>query len=230
VDFVSISVALYGLLTFYILTKEELQPRRPLAKFLAIKLIVFATFYQSFVFSILEKTHTIKGTKYWTATNVANGLSALCLTIEMVFFSLFMIWAYPASEYKSEDCGTVPLYRGIIDSFNYSDFAVEIWSSLVFFVRYIARRPGTHGELESDPHSPEEEVMMQRELRDADDTKLEVRSPTKKTFDEAFGLNTNRRKDGRRRLTKIPPATRMSEDTELGPGAGKSRMGSRTEP
>ena len=42
-------IALYGLLIFYGLTKEELQGRKPLAKFMAIKLIVMFTFYQTFV-------------------------------------------------------------------------------------------------------------------------------------------------------------------------------------
>lgn len=45
------SIALYGLILFYGLTKEELKGKRPLAKFLSIKLIVFLTFYQSFVVS-----------------------------------------------------------------------------------------------------------------------------------------------------------------------------------
>lgn len=43
------SVALYGLLVFYSLTKEDLVGKKPLAKFLCIKLIVMFTFYQSFV-------------------------------------------------------------------------------------------------------------------------------------------------------------------------------------
>lgn len=47
----TISIALYGLLMFYGLTAEELKGRRPLAKFLAVKLIVMFTFYQSFVVS-----------------------------------------------------------------------------------------------------------------------------------------------------------------------------------
>jgi hypothetical protein len=48
------SVALYGLFLFYGLTKEELEGRRPLAKFLSIKLIVMFTFYQSFIVSYLR--------------------------------------------------------------------------------------------------------------------------------------------------------------------------------
>lgn len=42
-------IALYGLIVFYELTKEELKGKRPLAKFLSIKLIVMFTFYQSTV-------------------------------------------------------------------------------------------------------------------------------------------------------------------------------------
>jgi hypothetical protein len=45
----SFSIALYGLILFYDLTKEELAGRRPLAKFLSIKLVVIFTFYQSFL-------------------------------------------------------------------------------------------------------------------------------------------------------------------------------------
>jgi hypothetical protein len=47
------SIALYGLVLFYDLTKDELKGRRPLAKFISIKLIVFFTFYQSFVVRIV---------------------------------------------------------------------------------------------------------------------------------------------------------------------------------
>ena len=42
-------IALYGLLIFYGLTKEELAGRKPLSKFLSIKLIVMFTFYQALV-------------------------------------------------------------------------------------------------------------------------------------------------------------------------------------
>jgi hypothetical protein len=52
------SVALYGLLLFYSLTKDELIGRRPLSKFLSIKLIVMFTWYQSFVVCFLQTSIT----------------------------------------------------------------------------------------------------------------------------------------------------------------------------
>ena len=42
VDFVCISIALYGLWVFYTLTKAELDGRRPFAKFLCIKVCILA--------------------------------------------------------------------------------------------------------------------------------------------------------------------------------------------
>jgi len=44
VDFVSFSIALYALVLFYILTRENLAGRQPIAKFASIKLIVFFYF------------------------------------------------------------------------------------------------------------------------------------------------------------------------------------------
>ncbi|EIW74213.1 DUF300-domain-containing protein [Coniophora puteana RWD-64-598 SS2] len=141
IDFVSISIALYGLLLFYALTKEELAGRRPLAKFLSIKLIVMLTFYQSFVFTTLEG-RVIKPTEYWTATNIANGLTALTICIEMVFFSAFMCWAFTAGEYKTGEKTSIG--KPLLDSINYGDFFTEIWGSMRFFFAYALRRPGTH--------------------------------------------------------------------------------------
>ncbi|OJA11640.1 hypothetical protein AZE42_04761 [Rhizopogon vesiculosus] len=143
IDFVSISVALYGLILFYGLTKEELEGRRPLAKFLAIKLIVMFTFYQSFIFSALEG-RVIQATQYWTATNIADGLNALATCIEMVFFSTFMMWAYTANEYKVPGNRKTSIWRPLWDSVNYWDFIKEIGGSLKFFFDYARGAPSTH--------------------------------------------------------------------------------------
>lgn len=150
VDFVSISIALYGLILFYDLTKRELAGRRPLAKFLTIKLIVMATFYQEFVFDALQNHGIIKATEYWTASNIADGLNALATTIEMVFFAFFMMWAYPVSEYTRPDLPRTSAGRAIIDSLNFSDFVAEIWGSLRFFWDFAFGKPHTRGVQQQD--------------------------------------------------------------------------------
>ncbi|EIW65413.1 hypothetical protein TREMEDRAFT_36313, partial [Tremella mesenterica DSM 1558] len=152
VDFVSISFALYGLIVFYVLCKDELKGRRPLNKFLAIKLIVFFTFYQSFIFSILQNYNVIKGTTFWTADNVSDGLSALCTTVEMVFFSIYMGWAYSWTDYTStkmnpyqRKTGVATYFQAIWDTINLSDFALELYRACKFFIDYLRGKPGTHG-------------------------------------------------------------------------------------
>ncbi|KAF4577519.1 hypothetical protein EYR40_003060 [Pleurotus pulmonarius] len=114
VNFLSISIALYGLLLFYDLMKHELRGRRPLAKFLSIKLIVMFTFYQSFVFSALEG-RVIHETQYWTVSNIKNGLNALAICIEMVFFAALMWWAYTPREYAKPGPPT-RVWRALWDS------------------------------------------------------------------------------------------------------------------
>ncbi|KAI0704728.1 organic solute transporter Ostalpha-domain-containing protein [Earliella scabrosa] len=166
-DFISISIALYGLLIFYGLTKEELQGRKPLAKFMAIKLIVMFTFYQTFVFGALEG-HVIHETQYWTVTNIADGLNALAICIEMVFFSAFMLHAYSWKEYTVEDAPKRGAWKAIWDSVNYSDFAREIAGSFRFFIDYWRGKPGTSG-----PRIP----VIDAEGRE-----------TKMDFGQAFGL------------------------------------------
>ncbi|KAF5345454.1 hypothetical protein D9758_013648 [Tetrapyrgos nigripes] len=144
VDFVSISVALYGLFVFYGLTSAELADKRPLAKFWSIKLIVMFTFYQSFVFSALEG-RVIHATDYWSATNISNGLNALAICIEMILFSIMMWWAYTPKEYRIPGAPPTKIWKPLWDSINYSDFAREIISSCRFFVDYFRGVPTAHG-------------------------------------------------------------------------------------
>ncbi|BGP30803.1 hypothetical protein JCM10296v2_002560 [Rhodotorula toruloides] len=147
IDFVSISVALYGLIVFYALVKERLAGKRPLAKFLSIKIVVMLLFYQSFVFSILQSHGVIEGTEYWTSTNVADGLAALCVCCEMVIMSLVFGWAFTYKEYaplRPEGAPHTSVFRSLVHSFNYYDFLVEGGRGIAFAWAFILRKPGTH--------------------------------------------------------------------------------------
>ncbi|GAA5868622.1 hypothetical protein JCM8547_003758 [Rhodosporidiobolus lusitaniae] len=147
IDFVSISVALYGLIVLYDLCKEQMAGKKPLSKFLCIKMVVMLTFYQSFIFSILESHDVIKATEYWTATNVADGLNALCICCEMVIMAFAFGWAFNVKEYQAQappGARKTNPFWAILDSLNYSDFFVEAYRGLVFLVDYIRGKPGTH--------------------------------------------------------------------------------------
>ncbi|KZS95080.1 DUF300-domain-containing protein [Sistotremastrum niveocremeum HHB9708] len=158
VNFVSNSITFYALSVFQGLTSRELSGLRPKVKFFAIQFITSYTFYQSLLFSILEKTGTIKSTTFWTQANVANGLNSLCICVEMVFMSLFMFYAYPAGDYVDNRKGKTAIWRPLVDSFNISDFVIEIWRCIRFFIHFLLghytpaykRPPPSHKKLGSD--------------------------------------------------------------------------------
>jgi hypothetical protein len=102
------------------------------------------TFYQSFVFGALEGD-VIKATDYWTSTNIADGLTALCTTIEMVFFAAFMMWAFSSNEYADSSLPKTSIWRPLWDSIFYKDFAMEIFESFRFFYDFARNKPHTHG-------------------------------------------------------------------------------------
>ncbi|SCV74137.1 BQ2448_6569 [Microbotryum intermedium] len=162
-----ISVALYGLILFYGLVKERLAGKKPLAKFLAIKGIVMSkslpppevqhsalmpfgcplvTFYQVFIFSVLQSHGVIKATEYWTAANVADGLAALCTCCEMVIFSAVFFWAFSWKPYRQARAPGQPhtsVFKALVHSFNYADFFQAGWHGIVFTIHYILGRPET---------------------------------------------------------------------------------------
>jgi len=142
-----------------------------MAKFLSIKLIVMFTFYQSFVIGAVQ-IKILKATAYWTVNNIKDGLNALLICVEMVFFSALMWWAYTSKEYsRKEGAPPTGIWHPLWDSLNFSDFAVEIFGSLKFFVDYARGRPTAHGHGHRVPTT------------DSNDH-------PKMTFEQAFGVSS----------------------------------------
>lgn len=96
------------------------------------------------MFSVLQDHGVIKPTEYWTATNVASGLAAICVTLEMVLVAAFQAWAFPWQEYRVSRIGedevrNTPNSKGrtnpfwaLLYSLNFADFFIELWLSLRF--------------------------------------------------------------------------------------------------
>ncbi|OLL24947.1 Transmembrane protein 184 [Neolecta irregularis DAH-3] len=83
VNTLSISLATYALIQFYIVIRKDIDEFKPLWKFIAIKAVVFLMFYQQLGFEILVHFRVITATRYWTTSNIVSGLNAFCITIEM---------------------------------------------------------------------------------------------------------------------------------------------------
>ena len=86
--------AMYSLVMFYYSTREELEPWRPVGKFVCVKLVVFFTWWQSLVIAILFKLGLIhdigspEGDGFgerdaWSGSDVAKGLQNWLICVEV---------------------------------------------------------------------------------------------------------------------------------------------------
>lgn len=86
---VSYAAALYSLYLFYLATKQIIKEFRPVSKFLTVKSIIFATYYQSMIMLILLPI-TYEDAILW---------NDLLLCMEMVLFALLLWFAFPVKEF-----------------------------------------------------------------------------------------------------------------------------------
>ena len=95
VNNVSISISLYCLALFYIVTEEKLRPFRPLSKFLCIKAVLFCTFWQSCLFVLLTQLDVIT-----SAQSTAFQNQLIC--VEMVAAAVAQSFAFSPEDFIDE--------------------------------------------------------------------------------------------------------------------------------
>ncbi|KAK9269067.1 hypothetical protein L1049_000835 [Liquidambar formosana] len=85
---ISVSLALYSLVVFYHVFAKELQPHKPLPKFLCIKGIVFFCFWQGVVLDIAVAMGIIRSHHFWLdVEQIQEALQNVLVCVEKVFFS-----------------------------------------------------------------------------------------------------------------------------------------------
>lgn len=87
---ISYSLALYGLWLFYLATRHILQPFHPVMKFLAVKLVVFLTFWQNGLIDFVPGI-TNEQSFAW---------KDFILCVEMVPFALLHLLAFNSNQFK----------------------------------------------------------------------------------------------------------------------------------
>ncbi|KAJ4831402.1 hypothetical protein Tsubulata_020425 [Turnera subulata] len=100
---ISVSLALYSLVVFYHVFAKELEPHKPLAKFMCIKGIVFFCFWQGVVLDILVAMGIIRANHFWLdVEHLEEALQNVLVILEMVVFSVLQQYAYHWAPYSGE--------------------------------------------------------------------------------------------------------------------------------
>ena len=96
----SITISLYALAMFWVCMSADLQPFRPMPKFLCIKGIIFASYWQGFFLSILVALGVfpddIRG---YTPENLGAAIQDALICFEMPFFAIAHWYAFSWHDY-----------------------------------------------------------------------------------------------------------------------------------
>lgn len=130
----SVTVAMYCLLQFYATLASELAPHRPLLKFLSIKSVVFLTFWQVTLLSVLATFGLMKGTPTMTSDAIQNGIATILETIEMSIFAVVHLKAFPYMDYAAPGLRTSP-WQSLRHVLNIR----ELWNELIYGSDYMGK-------------------------------------------------------------------------------------------
>ena len=121
---ISITLSLYSLGLFWICMTEDLQPFRPMPKFLCIKLIIFASYWQGFFLSIFVWIGAIPSdVKGYTPDNIAAAIQAALICFEMPAFAVGHWYAFSWHDYAdiTISAARLPMKYAFRDAFGPRD-------------------------------------------------------------------------------------------------------------
>ncbi|EPQ30311.1 uncharacterized protein PFL1_02426 [Pseudozyma flocculosa PF-1] len=145
---ISVTVAMYCLIAFYYPIRHLVDPYKPILKFLAIKTIVFITFWQDTFLSFLVSFDVIKNTQYFSAEAIQVGINALLQCFWMMLFGFIHIKAFSYLPYRPADRARTTLRgRALLNVLDFRDWFWEMKDSTNYMR---ARRKGRNFTLAED--------------------------------------------------------------------------------
>lgn len=107
----SVSCALYGLVLFYHAAHELLLPHKPFEKFLAVKSVVFFSFWQGVALSIAVNFGMLTKAKGLEPDDQASRAQDTLICFEMAVAAIMHYYVFSSTEYENEDSdsGAYPL-------------------------------------------------------------------------------------------------------------------------
>jgi hypothetical protein len=130
---ISISISLYSLALFWYLLLEDLEPYRPLPKFLCIKSVIFFSYWQGFLLAILVWLGIIpESSSSSGSNNIARAIQNSLMCVEMVFFAVGNWYAFSYQDYATTSLigfARMPVYYAIRDAFGIVDLMIDFKST-----------------------------------------------------------------------------------------------------
>ncbi|TDL20506.1 DUF300-domain-containing protein [Rickenella mellea] len=131
---ISICLSLYCLAMFWLCVNEDLQPFRPMPKFLCVKGILFFSFWQSILVSILVAAGAIKQLgPYTDHEHISLGLTDTLICFEMPFFAVAHMYAFSHTDYIDRGlmyAARMPMYYAMRDAFGLKDVVEDSKATL----------------------------------------------------------------------------------------------------
>ncbi|WDK17467.1 hypothetical protein CGRA01v4_08750 [Colletotrichum graminicola] len=121
---ISVTVSLYSLGLFWVCMHNDLLPFRPVPKFLCIKLIIFASYWQGFFLSILVWLGAIPDSvEGYTPDNLAAAIQDALICIEMPAFAIAHWYAFSWHDFADNRISSarMPVKFAMRDAFGVRD-------------------------------------------------------------------------------------------------------------
>lgn len=120
---ISVTLSLYSLGMFWVCMTKDLQPFRPVPKFLCVKLIIFASYWQGFFLSILVWLGIIHDVGHYTPDNLAAAIQDCLICFELPGFAIAHWYAFSWKDYADPtiSAARMPVKYALRDAFGPRD-------------------------------------------------------------------------------------------------------------
>jgi hypothetical protein len=99
IEAVAVTIAMYCIIQFYLQVRKDIAQHKPLLKVLAIKLVIFLSFWQTIGISLLTGAGAIKPSAKFQTPDIKVGIPSFLLCVEMAFFAFFHLFAFSWRDY-----------------------------------------------------------------------------------------------------------------------------------
>jgi hypothetical protein len=120
----SVTISLYSLGMFWVCMSTDLKPFRPVPKFLCIKLLIFASYWQGFFLSILVWVGAIPNdVDGYTSDNIAAAIQDALICCELPAFAIAHWYAFSWKDYddRSISAARMKFMHAVRDAFGIRD-------------------------------------------------------------------------------------------------------------